>query len=138
MAIHRREIVLPDEEVRDVRVHGDRINLAAPAGSSHALPRPIPVPGLTDARRQPGTAEIGAPIDDARLVADGVLASDREPRRRVLLARRAGGSCSSTVGDSGTSSEARIRWRSNALSCTTSALRQHASDRYSEQRDEDA
>ncbi|MGC9666323.1 amidohydrolase family protein [Planosporangium sp. 12N6] len=82
MALHVRGVVLPDDEVRDLWLVGDRVTLHPVPGAETVADGGFVLPGLVDAHCHIGIARGGAPIgglDDARALATidrdaGVLA----------------------------------------------------------------
>ncbi len=87
MALHVRGVVLPEDEMRDLWLVGDRITLDPVAGAQTVSDRGYLLPGLVDAHCHIGMAPGGAPIstvDDARALA----AVDRDTG--VLAIRDAG------------------------------------------------
>jgi imidazolonepropionase-like amidohydrolase len=82
MALHVRGVVLPDDEVRDLWLVGDRVTLQAVPGAQTVAADGFILPGLVDAHCHIGIAPGGRPIeslDQARLLAaidrdSGVLA----------------------------------------------------------------
>ncbi|MDT4989634.1 MAG: hypothetical protein QOI74_3728 [Micromonosporaceae bacterium] len=82
MALHLRGVVLPDDEVRDLWLVGDRVTRQPVADAETVTDRGYILPGLVDAHCHLGIAPGGAPIgslDDARAqagidVGAGVLA----------------------------------------------------------------
>src|SRR4051794_26556543 len=87
MALHVRGLVLPDDEVRDLWLVGDRVTLHAVPGAQTIADRGFILPGLVDAHCHIGIAPGGAPIggpDEARALA----ALDRDAG--VLAIRDAG------------------------------------------------
>ncbi|MFC6017420.1 amidohydrolase family protein [Plantactinospora solaniradicis] len=72
MALHVRGVVLPDDEVRDLWLVGDRITFAPVAGAVTIADRGFVLPGLVDAHCHPGIAPGAVPIgslDQARELA---------------------------------------------------------------------
>jgi imidazolonepropionase-like amidohydrolase len=87
MGIHVRGVVLPDDEVRDLWLVGDRVTLRPVPGAETIADRGYVLPGLVDAHCHLGIAPGGAPIGalaDARALA----AIDRDAG--VLAIRDAG------------------------------------------------
>jgi imidazolonepropionase-like amidohydrolase len=82
MALHVRGVVLPDDEVRDLWLTGDRVTMRPVPGAETIADRGFVLPGLVDAHCHLGIAPGGAPIgdiDEARALAavdlaGGVLA----------------------------------------------------------------
>jgi imidazolonepropionase-like amidohydrolase len=72
MALHVRGVVLPDDEVRDLWLHGDRVTLRPVADAQTVADGGFVLPGLVDAHCHIGIAAGGAPIrglDEARALA---------------------------------------------------------------------
>src|SRR4051794_32905383 len=87
MALHVRGVVLPDDEVRDLWLVGDRVTLTPVPGAQTVADRGFILPGLVDAHCHIGIAPGGAPVgglDQARALA----ALDRDTG--VLAIRHAG------------------------------------------------
>ncbi|MCW2641471.1 MAG: amidohydrolase [Dactylosporangium sp.] len=87
MTLHVRGVVLPDDEVRDLWLVGDRVTLRPVPGAETVADGGFVLPGLVDAHCHIGIAPGGAPIgglDDARVLA----ALDRDAG--VLAIRDAG------------------------------------------------
>ncbi len=87
MALHVRGVILPDDEVRDLWLVGDRVTLRPVPGAETVADRGFVLPGLVDAHCHIGIAPGGAPIgglDEARALA----AFDRDAG--VLAIRDAG------------------------------------------------
>jgi imidazolonepropionase-like amidohydrolase len=87
MALHVRGVVLPDDEVRDLWLVGDRVTLRPVPGAETVADGGFVLPGLVDAHCHIGIAPGGAPIgglDEARALA----AIDRDAG--VLAIRDAG------------------------------------------------
>jgi imidazolonepropionase-like amidohydrolase len=87
MALHVRGVVLPDDEVRDLWLVGDRVTFDAVPGATTIADGGFVLPGLVDAHCHIGIAPGGRPIDsldDARALA----ALDRDAG--VLAIRDAG------------------------------------------------
>jgi imidazolonepropionase-like amidohydrolase len=87
MTLHVRGVVLPDDEVRDLWLVGDRVTLRPVPGAETVADGGFVLPGLVDAHCHLGIAPGGAPIgglDDARALA----ALDRDAG--VLAIRDAG------------------------------------------------
>jgi imidazolonepropionase-like amidohydrolase len=87
MTLHVRGVVLPDDEVRDLWLVGDRVTLRPVPGAETVADGGFLLPGLVDAHCHLGIAPGGAPIgglDDARALA----ALDRDAG--VLAIRDAG------------------------------------------------
>ena len=82
MALHVRGVLLPDDEVRDLWLVGDRVTLRPVPGRETVADRGYVLPGLVDAHCHIGIAPGGTPIgslDEARALATvdrgaGVLA----------------------------------------------------------------
>jgi imidazolonepropionase-like amidohydrolase len=82
MALHVRGVVLPDDEVRDLWLVGDRVTFTPVPGAETVADRGFVLPGLVDAHCHPGIAPGAVPItslDQARALATidrdaGVLA----------------------------------------------------------------
>lgn len=82
MALHVRGVLLPEDEVRDIWLVGDRVTLEPVAGAETIADGGFLLPGLTDAHCHIGIARGGTPItslDQARELAEvnrdaGVLA----------------------------------------------------------------
>ncbi|MEV4120334.1 amidohydrolase family protein [Micromonospora sp. NPDC049645] len=82
MALHVRGVVLPDDEVRDLWLVGDRVTFTPVPGAQTVVDGGFVLPGLVDAHCHIGIARGGAPItslDQARSLAHidreaGVLA----------------------------------------------------------------
>ncbi|NJC68187.1 amidohydrolase family protein [Planosporangium thailandense] len=82
MTLHVRGVVLPDDEVRDLYLVGDRVTLRPVAGAETVADGGYVLPGLVDAHCHIGIARGGTPIsglDEARALATidrdaGVLA----------------------------------------------------------------
>ncbi|GAA1812902.1 amidohydrolase family protein [Planosporangium flavigriseum] len=82
MALHVRGVVLPDDEVRDLWLVGDRVTLQPVPGAETVADGGFVLPGLVDAHCHIGIARGGAPVgglDEARALASadrdaGVLA----------------------------------------------------------------
>jgi imidazolonepropionase-like amidohydrolase len=69
MALHVRGVVLPDDEVRDLWLVGDRVSTEPVPGSETVLDGGFILPGLVDAHCHIGIAHDGAPVtslDEAR------------------------------------------------------------------------
>ncbi len=87
MAWHVRGVVLPDDEVRDLWLDGDRVTFEPVPGAATVADRGFILPGLVDAHCHVGIRPGGGPIealDEARALA----AVDRN--RGVLAIRDAG------------------------------------------------
>jgi imidazolonepropionase-like amidohydrolase len=87
MALHVRGVVLPDDEVRDLWLVGDRVTLRPVPGAETVADGGFVLPGLVDAHCHIGIASGGVPIgglDEARALA----ALDRDAG--VLAIRDAG------------------------------------------------
>jgi imidazolonepropionase-like amidohydrolase len=87
MALHVRGVVLPDDEVRDLWLVGDRVTLSPVPDATTVASSGFVLPGLVDAHCHLGIAPGGAPITslaDARTLA----ATDRDAG--VLAIRDAG------------------------------------------------
>ncbi|MEH1016794.1 amidohydrolase family protein [Micromonospora sp. CPCC 206060] len=87
MAWHVRGAVLPDDEVRDIYLVGDRVTFEPVPGAETIADRGFVLPGLVDAHCHIGIAPGGAPVrslDEAR----GLAAADRDAG--VLAIRDAG------------------------------------------------
>jgi imidazolonepropionase-like amidohydrolase len=87
MALHVRGVVLPDDEVRDLWLVGDRVTFTPVPGAQTIADRGFVLPGLVDAHCHPGIAAGGVPVtslDQARALA----AIDRDAG--VLAIRDAG------------------------------------------------
>lgn len=72
MALHVRGVVLPDDEVRDLWLVGDRVTFTPVAGAVTVADRGFVLPGLVDAHCHPGIAPGSVPIrslDEARELA---------------------------------------------------------------------
>ena len=72
MALHVRGVVLPDEEVRDLWLVGDRVSLEPVPGAETVVDGGYLLPGLVDAHCHIGIATDGAPVtslDQARQLA---------------------------------------------------------------------
>jgi imidazolonepropionase-like amidohydrolase len=72
MALHVRGVILPDDEVRDLWLVGDRVTLRPVPGADTVVDGGFVLPGLVDAHCHIGIAPGGAPIeglDDARALA---------------------------------------------------------------------
>ena len=82
MALHVRGVLLPDDEVRDLWLVGDRVTFTPVPGAETVVDGGFVLPGLVDAHCHIGIARGGAPItslDQARELAHidrdaGVLA----------------------------------------------------------------
>jgi imidazolonepropionase-like amidohydrolase len=88
MALHVRGVVLPDDEVRDLWLVGDRVTTTPVPGARTIADRGFILPGLVDAHCHIGIAPGGAPIgslDEARRLA-------RTDRDAGVLALRDAGS----------------------------------------------
>jgi imidazolonepropionase-like amidohydrolase len=70
---HVRGTTLPDETVRDVWVSGDRLSVEPLPGAETLHVGGYLIPGFVDAHCHPGTVDIGAPLDDDQLIADGAV-----------------------------------------------------------------
>jgi imidazolonepropionase-like amidohydrolase len=68
-----RGTTLPDETVRDVWVDGDRLSVEPLPGAETLHVGGYLIPGFVDAHCHPGTVDIGAPLDDDQLIADGAV-----------------------------------------------------------------
>src|SRR4051812_40007786 len=87
MALHVRGVVLPDDEVRDLWLVGDRVTFEPVAGATTIATSGFVLPGLVDAHCHIGIAPGGRPVeslDEARALA----ALDRDAG--VLAIRDAG------------------------------------------------
>ena len=87
MALHVRGVLLPDDEVRDLWLVGDRVTLTPVAGAETVVDGGFVLPGLVDAHCHLGIAYGARPIrslDEARALA----ATDRDAG--VLAIRDAG------------------------------------------------
>ncbi|MDW5324034.1 amidohydrolase family protein [Plantactinospora sp. KLBMP9567] len=72
MALHVRGVVLPDDEVRDLWLVGDRVTFTPVPGAVTVADRGFVLPGLVDAHCHPGIAPGSVPItslDQARELA---------------------------------------------------------------------
>ncbi|RQX18666.1 amidohydrolase, partial [Micromonospora chalcea] len=72
MALHVRGVFLPDDEVRDVWLVGDRVTFEPVPGAETVADGGFVLPGLTDAHCHIGIARGGSPItslDQARELA---------------------------------------------------------------------
>ncbi|MER7169069.1 amidohydrolase, partial [Micromonospora sp. NPDC000207] len=72
MALHVRGVLLPDDEVRDVWLVGDRVTFEPQPGAETVVDRGFVLPGLVDAHCHIGIARGGTPIaslDHARALA---------------------------------------------------------------------
>ncbi|HEY2949281.1 MAG TPA: amidohydrolase family protein [Micromonosporaceae bacterium] len=72
MALHVRGVVLPDDEVRDLWLVGDRVTLEPVAGAETVSDGGYVLPGLVDAHCHIGIAPGGAPVsalDEAKTLA---------------------------------------------------------------------
>ncbi|MEO3924584.1 amidohydrolase family protein [Micromonosporaceae bacterium B7E4] len=72
MALHVRGVVLPDDEVRDLWLVGDRVTFTPVPGAVTVADRGFVLPGLVDAHCHPGIAPGAVPItslDQARELA---------------------------------------------------------------------
>ncbi|MDG4808339.1 amidohydrolase family protein [Micromonospora sp. WMMD1120] len=72
MALHVRGVVLPDDEVRDLWLVGDRVTFTPVPGAETVVDGGFVLPGLVDAHCHIGIARGGAPItslDQARALA---------------------------------------------------------------------
>jgi imidazolonepropionase-like amidohydrolase len=63
MALHVRGIVIPDDEVRDLWLVGDRVTLTPVPGAETVADGGYVLPGLVDAHCHIGIAPGGAPVD---------------------------------------------------------------------------
>src|ERR687895_2896234 len=63
MALHVRGVVLPDDEVRDLWLVGDRVTLTPVPGAETIADRGYILPGLVDAHCHIGIAPGGGPIE---------------------------------------------------------------------------
>jgi imidazolonepropionase-like amidohydrolase len=63
MALHVRGVVLPDDEVRDLWLVGDRVTLTQVPGAETIADGGYVLPGLVDAHCHIGIAPGGAPVD---------------------------------------------------------------------------
>src|SRR5690348_3202465 len=87
MALHVRGVLLPDDEVKDIWLDGDRVTYEPVPGAETVLSQGFILPGLVDAHCHLGIAPGGRPIghlDEARELAR----ADREAG--VLAIRDAG------------------------------------------------
>jgi imidazolonepropionase-like amidohydrolase len=87
MALHVRGVVLPDDEVRDLWLVGDRVTLEPVAGAETIADRGFILPGLVDAHCHIGIEPGGAPITSVEQ-AKALAAVDRDAG--VLAIRDAG------------------------------------------------
>ena len=87
MALHVRGVVLPDDEVRDLWLVGDRVTLEPVAGAETIADGGFILPGLVDAHCHLGIAPGGA-ADRERSTRRGQLAGARPGRRRARHPRR--------------------------------------------------
>jgi imidazolonepropionase-like amidohydrolase len=87
MALHVRGVLLPDDEVRDLWLVGDRVTLEPVPGAQTVADRGYLLPGLVDAHCHLGIAPGGAPIG-ALGEARALAAVDRDAG--VLAIRDAG------------------------------------------------
>ncbi|MGH3736780.1 MAG: amidohydrolase family protein, partial [Micromonosporaceae bacterium] len=62
MALHVRGVVLPDDEVRDLYLVGDRVSFEPVAGAETVVAEGFVVPGLVDAHCHIGIGQGGAPV----------------------------------------------------------------------------
>ncbi|WP_434743210.1 amidohydrolase family protein [Micromonospora sp. SH-82] len=72
MALHVRGVLLPDDEVRDVWLVGDRVTFEPQPGAETVVDRGFVLPGLVDAHCHIGIARGGRPVaslDHARALA---------------------------------------------------------------------
>jgi imidazolonepropionase-like amidohydrolase len=72
MALHVRGVLLPDDEVRDLWLDGDRVTFDPVLGAETVVHKGFILPGLVDAHCHIGIAPGGAPIgsvDEARVLA---------------------------------------------------------------------
>ena len=63
MALHVRGVVLPDDEVRDLWLVGDRVTLTPVPGAETVADGGYVLPGLVDAHCHIGISPGGAPVD---------------------------------------------------------------------------
>ncbi len=87
MALHVRGVLLPDDEVRDLWLVGDRVTFDRVPGAQTVADRGFVLPGLVDAHCHIGIRPGGAPIEDLA-EAKNLAATDRD--RGVLAIRDAG------------------------------------------------
>ncbi|MGA8112499.1 MAG: amidohydrolase family protein [Actinocatenispora sp.] len=64
MALHVRGVVLPDDEVRDLYLVGDRVTYEPVPGAETVATGGYVLPGLVDAHCHPGIARGGQPVTD--------------------------------------------------------------------------
>ena len=87
MAWHVRGVVLPDDEVRDLWLVGDRVSLEPVGGATTLADRGFVLPGLVDAHCHVGIRPGGGPIESVTEARDLAII-DRD--RGVLAIRDAG------------------------------------------------
>jgi imidazolonepropionase-like amidohydrolase len=87
MALHVRGVVLPDDEVRDLWLVGDRVTFEPVPGAETVADGGFVLPGLVDAHCHIGIAPGGAPVDSLDQVRD-LAGVDRDAG--VLAIRDAG------------------------------------------------
>jgi imidazolonepropionase-like amidohydrolase len=87
MVLHVRGVLLPDDEVRDLWLVGDRVTFEPQAGAETVVDGGFVLPGLVDAHCHPGIAPGGAPAESVAQ-ARGFALVDRDAG--VLAIRDAG------------------------------------------------
>ncbi|MFI5844860.1 amidohydrolase family protein [Catenuloplanes sp. NPDC051500] len=87
MALHVRGVLLPDDEVRDLWLVGDRVTFEPQPGAETVVDGGFVLPGLVDAHCHPGIAPGGAPAESVEQ-ARGFALVDRDAG--VLAIRDAG------------------------------------------------
>ncbi|GGL86686.1 amidohydrolase family protein [Micromonospora yangpuensis] len=88
MALHVRGVLLPDDEVRDIWLVGDRVTFEPQPGAETIVDRGFVLPGLVDAHCHLGIARGGTPITSL----DQARALGRTDRDAGVLAIRDAGS----------------------------------------------
>ncbi len=88
MALHVRGVVLPDDEVRDLYLVGDRVTLRPEPGAETVSAEGYVVPGLVDAHCHIGIGHGGVPVESADQARDAAMVD----RATGVLAIRDAGS----------------------------------------------
>src|SRR6266536_3429376 len=107
MAVHLRGVLLPDDEVRDLWLDGDRVSCAPVPGAETIASGGFILPGLVDAHCHLGIASGGSPvhsIDQARELArvdrdGGVEVPDADLPATIAEQAKAGNGWVKLVGD---------------------------------------
>ncbi|WP_033343869.1 amidohydrolase family protein [Catenuloplanes japonicus] len=87
MVLHVRAVLLPDDEVRDLWLVGDRVTFEPQVGAETIVDGGFVLPGLVDAHCHPGIAPGGGPVETLELARELAI-KDRDTG--VLAIRDAG------------------------------------------------